>query len=174
MIWGLCLQSLVFPIGFLSEASVMSWVCYLRVGLLMEAPAGVRQKIFETLKLQGELAVMGGAFFGQFSFAGLVVNGALIGVFTALFVLSLGLLLPQIRFLDAFALQLHRSFLDLVMGLAEFTAKFRLSYLELNELDWKVRGIFILLTAFFVLSNFKKRTIGSMGRNAYVKPGVER
>ncbi len=174
MICGLFLQALVFPIGFLSEASVMSWVCYLRVCQLLQQPSGIWRKLLETLKLQGELAVMGGAFFGQFSLIGLFVNGPLIGVFTALFVISIVLFLPGISFLDGFGVQLHRSFLDVVLGLADLTSGFSLSYLELNDMDWKVRGLFILLTAYFVLSNFKKRTIEPIGRNAYVQSVVER
>lgn len=155
-IGGLFIQSLLFPIGFLSEGAVMSWVCYLRVSHLLEKPGEFRQKFMETLMIQFELAVLSGAFFGEFSLMGLAANGCLIAVFTALFVMTLVLIIPQVDIFNGFVVHLHKAFLDLVDYLAGISTQINMSYLQLNDFDWKLRGGFVVLAAFFVMINCAK------------------
>lgn len=107
------LQATFFPIGFLSEGSLMSWAAYLIV------IKGSSSRWYVT---QLKLTVLAAAAFGQLPLLGILANFVLVPVFSLLLVLGLfavaaGPALPG----RALILELHASFIEIVMALARLT-----------------------------------------------------
>lgn len=111
-------QILLFPVGFLGEATLMSWAAYLLV-LKPAAPdahglAEIRADLISAFKIQGALTLLVTVVFGQLAWIGLVANLVLIPAFPALLLTALGAaVLPELAWTPAL-LAVQRSFIALV------------------------------------------------------------
>jgi len=126
LLLGATLQTLVFPIGFVSEATLMTWGAYLMV--VHVGHAQWRQGFFfalrQTLALQLRMMVLVAGVFGQVSLLGLIANLCLVPLLGIL--LASGLLvvfLPIFRSGDLL-LAFHASFAETVSRLASLTATY--------------------------------------------------
>ncbi len=138
------LQTLFFPIGFLSEGCLMSWAAYLLV------IRGLRGRMLWT---QVQLTVMAAAAFGQLPLLGILANLVLVPVFSLLLVLGLvavicGPALPGRELI----LAMHSSFIEIVMGLGQLIEAFPWLSLSGDRLPAPCRGLFWILSAIFLLN----------------------
>ena len=186
LFWGPCsrpstyllclsLQALLFPIGFLSEGNFMSWLCSVRI---WEEYGRKRRHIwwkhgFKIFALQMELTVYGAAFFGHLSLLGLVMNPFFVGAFSALFVLSAVVILFDWMLMTQFSMSMVQSFLLTIEWASSLVVEFPWIYLNLGDFSWWVRGVFVLLTGFFVLNLLQKKSMLPKGGYAHERTTLE-
>jgi len=123
LLLGATLQTLVFPIGFVSEATLMTWGAYLMVVQVGHAQwhQGFLRALRQTLVLQMWLILLVTGVFGQVSLLGLIANLCLVPLLGVL--LASGLLVaffPFFRWGDLL-LVFHASFAEMVSRLASLT-----------------------------------------------------
>lgn len=138
------LQTVFFPIGFLSEGSLMSWAAYLLV------IRGLRGRMLWT---QVQLTVMAAAAFGQLPLLGILANLVLVPVFSLLLVLGLvavvcGPALPGRELI----LAMHASFIEIVMRLGQLIEAYPWLSLSGDRLPAVCQGVFWILSAIFLLN----------------------
>jgi predicted membrane metal-binding protein len=104
-------QLAAFPVGALGEAGVMSWCAYLIV-LATRFPADATwlQRVRLAALMQLRLTLVAAGVFGQVAVLGLVANGLFVGVFSALVVLGLLLVLWPAVPGHALGLAVHATF----------------------------------------------------------------
>lgn len=153
---GLCLgaQILLFPIGLLSEAALMSWSAYLLVGA-----AEREDPLKAALWMQTKLSIIAAAAFGQLAVAGIVLNLILVPVFTVAMLAAAALVavpdIPGGAVLSGFLL----AFQQAVAILAGFSRQY--GYVTLSGTPFLValRGAFFVASAIFVLNTLHRLTI---------------
>jgi predicted membrane metal-binding protein len=165
LLWTAFLQVLIFPIGFVSEGTLMSWVAYLLlVGRWTSASQfSVWDRIFTALWIQIELMMLVTLIFGQFALISLVANFLFVSafpvvVFCCLFLLSN----PSILFLNM-GLAFLDKYVELVCKLDELCTFWPFLSIEKNELPSWVRLIALGLSMIFVLNAFGRVSINSRG-----------
>ncbi len=157
------LQSLVFPIGFVSEGSFMSWAAYL---IVLEAfqlrPATPRAAARLVLFTQFKLTMAAAVAFGQLPLLGLVANLFLVPVFSLLLGLGLlaavvGPMLPGRNLI----LALHASFIEIVIRLGELAERFSWLFVTGEGLPVVARLGATVILAWILLNTVRNLSISS-------------
>jgi hypothetical protein len=167
----LCLmvQILLYPIGFLSEGNLMSWLCSLKITKSMNnfPKKNFLTFFLYTIFLQIELAIYSAAFFGQFSVIGILINPVMVGVFSVIFVLCVVALIVDIVVINQFVVVSIQLYLDLISKFAHFKDFLPWIYKNLDEFPWHIRGFFVVLAGIFILNFLKNSSINRKGGEAY-------
>lgn len=131
-------QTLFFPIGFVSPGAMMSWAAYL---VVIDPSRGALRK-------QVLLTAMAAAAFGQLPLLGIAANLLLVPVFSLLLVLGvLAVILPQGFLGRGLLLEMHASFIDIVMALARLIDAVPWLSLSGDALPVGARAAFWVLSA---------------------------
>lgn len=147
------LQTLLFPIGFLSEGSLMSWAAYLLV------IRGLKGRLVTT---QVQLTVMAAAAFGQLPLLGILANLVLVPVFSLLLVLGLVAVAagPALPGRDLI-LAMHASFIEIVIQLARLIDAWPWLSLSGDRLPALCQALAWVLSALFLLNTCRNLSIDS-------------
>lgn len=154
MLLGAALQTLIFPIGFVSEATLVTWGAYLLVVHVGHAEwrRGFVRGLRLTLGLQLRLMLLVFGVFGQLSFIGLVANLCLVPLLGLL--LATGLLVVFLPGLPGRALLLafHATFSECVRHVAALTVRFPWLAPEAAALPEWLRPLALLISAMLLLN----------------------
>lgn len=149
------LQALLFPIGFVGEASLMSWAAY----ILVLAPLSSVARIPGVLVSQMALTILVAAVFGQLTLVGLGANLILIPAFPLL--LSTGLLamifpgLPWVPLL----LAIQRNFIGLVHLFDALCDRWTWLSIPSDELPTLWRMVAVGISGWILLNRCRDLTI---------------
>jgi hypothetical protein len=91
LLWVFFLQSLLFPIGLVSESAAMSWLAYLLL-IYHRETSSWSSRLFEALKKQGIIVLLCGFLWGQLSLCSIGINPVIAPLFTPMLFASLLLL----------------------------------------------------------------------------------
>lgn len=152
----LCLiaQIAIFPIGLLSEASLMSWTAYLLVGA-----ASSKDPLRSVLWLQTKLCIIAAAAFGQLALFGIAINLLLVPVFTvAMLAAAMIIVAPDFwgaRVGGGFLL----AFQQTVSVLADVSRRYGYYSLMDSTGGLIVRGCLLMASGWIVLNTLRRLTI---------------
>jgi predicted membrane metal-binding protein len=166
LLLGAALQAAFFPIGFLSEASLMSWAAYL---LVIAEPkplrAPLRKQVAHALWLQLQLLVVSGACFGQLPLLGLVANGLFVSLFTLMLGLGLALLVwPGIPG-GALLVEMQTSFVAMLTQFSRLCDLWPWLALPAAAMPAAVRTGLAAASAVILLNTFRRLTISPYETN---------
>lgn len=159
-------QILIFPVGFVGEATLMSWVAYVLV--LKGEGSGVEARGWRSLcrrllplalRMQIGLTALVAAVFGQLALVGLVANLVLIPAFPVLLMTGLlALALPELPILPML-LAIQRSFIALVRlfdGLCDVVPWLSI---PADDLPTAARLVCLGISAWILLNTSRELTI---------------
>lgn len=157
-------QIMIFPLGFLSEGTCMSWVAYLVVANpVIRISSSIWRSFWSMLLLQVELMVLVTAIFGQLVVIGLVTNLLFVSVFpVVLFSCLIAILVPWPE-LTKLILEVPHNYLKLVDVFDWLTKLWPLLSIPRDQLPSWIRGLFLILSVGVVLNAFKRLSISQMG-----------
>jgi predicted membrane metal-binding protein len=157
-------QIMIFPLGFLSEGTCMSWVAYLVVANpVMGVSSSIRQSCRSLLTLQVELMVLVTAIFGQLVVIGLVTNLLFVSVFPVVLFSCLIAILAPWPDLTRLVLEVPHNYLKLVDIFDCLTKLWPLLSIPRDQLPSSIRGFFLILSVGVVLNAFKRLSISQIG-----------
>ena len=158
-------QILIFPLGFLSEGTLMSWAAYLIVVRRPLATHGcaIRSLLGHTLWIQFEMTVLVAAVFGQLIILGLAANLIFVSVFPIVIVAAMIALLHPPEIYLNLALEFPRSYVYLVSQFARLCDLWPVISLSREELPSSIRVITVAMSVIFVLNAFKRLSISREG-----------
>jgi predicted membrane metal-binding protein len=157
-------QIVIFPLGFLSEGTCMSWAAYLVVAKpVLRVSSSIKQSLWSMLTLQAELLVLVTAIFGQLVIIGLVTNLLFVSVFpVVLFSCLLAILAPWPDLARLF-LEVPQNYLKFVDIFDYLTKVWPLLSVPREQLPTWIRVFFLILSVGVVLNAFKRLSISQMG-----------
>lgn len=144
-------QCLLFPVGFLSEATLLSWAAYLLV-----LDGGWESGPF---RVQVVLSGLVTAVFGQLSIIGIFANMALIPVFSLLIAAGVWIVLLPFGPCAKFLLRCHDAFIDIVVALGSFCEKHIWLAPPPEALPVGIRIVAALLSAWTILNALRNLSI---------------
>lgn len=157
-------QILIFPLGFLSEGTCMSWVAYLVVANpAMRVSSSMWQSCWSMLTIQVELMVLVTAIFGQLVVIGLVTNLLFVSVFPVVLLSCLIAVLAPWPVLTRLVLEVPHNYLKLVDVFDCLTKLWPLLSIPRDQLPSWIRGFFLILSVGVVLNAFKRLSISQIG-----------
>jgi len=160
----LLFQIVLFPVGFISNSSFLSWGAFLLVlyfSLSLTSKVSRFSRVLSIAELQLALLGLTVTFFANASFAGLIVNVFAVPIFSFIFASALFSTifpLPIILRMTVETFQLW--FLDILEILGDLVKSY--PWLFQENLNWKIRIFTLFLTFFFTLKFFKKLSIRSL------------
>ena len=148
----LCLlscQLALFPVGFMSSSSLLSWgSCFILLCLACE-----KALLRAFILTQFLLMLLVGAVIGKISLLGLFLNPLLMPVFSFVYSSSLLILLDDFLppFIVSLVVESHRVFLYFLARLAIFPQKYPWLYLDVFSYSVCFRALLLALLSFFLL-----------------------
>ncbi len=158
------LQIFIFPLGFLSEGTCMSWAAYLVVARPpIKVQLDIRQAIVAMLSLQTELMVLVTAIFGQLILIGLVTNLLFVSVFPVILFTCLIAIISPWPALSDFALEFPHNYLRFVGLFDQLTKTWPMLSVPKDQLPPQIRSMFVVLSVWVILNAFKRLSIRQTG-----------
>jgi predicted membrane metal-binding protein len=153
-------QLAAFPVGALGEAGLMSWCAYLIVlGTRIPASAPWRRRVVLAGLMQLQLTFIAAGVFGQLAVLGLLANGLFVGIFSALVVLGLALVLWPTLPGHGLGLAIQATFVDWLARLGHLPDRWPWLWLPESVLPVPLRLAALLATAVIVLNTCRALTI---------------
>lgn len=166
-IFSFFVQALLFPIGFLSESTLMSWVAYL---CLIETSCGkmkdeikksiiqkIKQSFLSAIKQQTKLTIFAAACFAQLSVIGIIANLLFVPLFTIIFLLTFTF--PFINNSD-WALGRFRyvlnEYISIIRWLSLFCDDMPGLFINLDQTHSFWQCLFLIISCFVFLNILKK------------------
>jgi ComEC/Rec2-related protein len=152
-------QTLCFPGGFLNQASLMSWSCYLLFWeFCSEDQKSVSKFLIKSVIINVKLAVLTGMFFGNFSIAGVILNLVIVPGFSWLLFSGVFLVLVGDTFQSVaeYVLKTHHQFLNFMETIHEWLLTIP-QFIVINRSE--VRVLFLILGLYLVLNCLRKMSI---------------
>lgn len=143
-------QSLVFPVGFLGEANLMSW------GATLLVMAGTNES---ALRVQVKLTLLAAALFGQLTLLAVPGNLAFVPVFSVLLTAGFTLCLWPTAPFAPLVLAMQRTFADLVVRFGSLCDHAPWLAPPPESLPGWVRGAFVVVSATLLLNVAPKLSI---------------
>lgn len=172
----LCAQSLLFPIGFLSEGNFMSWLSSVKIArnFIDSENKKFADIIGGAIRLQIELAIYSAAFFGNLSLIGILINPLMVPAFTVVFIMCVVSLVTNMGTVNQIAIHNIENYLYLTSQFARITGELPWIYANLSEYPWFIRGFFVVLSGIISLNVLKKSSIDKKGGQTYGISNMER
>lgn len=152
LLFILIFQTMIFPIGFFTVSTLLSWLSYLIVLDMCSVSAG-KELIKKVLINQCWLMCLIGAFFGKLSIIGVFINILLVPVFSfiycAAFFLIFFKMLPG--FLVGCLVALQHAFLDVIVFFGRISVQFSFLFIDLIQYHHIIRWGVICLMLFTVM-----------------------
>lgn len=154
----LFLQILLFPVAFLDNSTLLTWVSYL---ILYYFTLNQRKSVILRLFYsQIFLALLVGVCCGKLSFLGFFVNLVIVPVFSIIYCLALGVLFDAYfpPFIFSLVLELQKVFLLFLEQVAILPQLYSWLYVDLLSYHYSLRCFLLLLFAWFfsfLLQNIK-------------------
>ena len=153
-------QIAVFPIGFLCESTIMSWLAYL---LVVEHAnlSKTGRRLFKNFRLQIVLSILMGAICGQWSILGVFANLVIIPIVPVVFGFGLLLLVPSVvpEWILSIALGIQDKFLIFICWISDLTDGWPFMVVHFNSADYLFRFFLLLLGVVFVLNSATRLSI---------------
>jgi ComEC/Rec2-related protein len=158
-------QILIFPLGFLSEGTLMSWAAYLIVVRRTLATHGwsISALLGHTLWIQFEMTVLVAAVFGQLIILGLLANLIFVSVFPVIIIAAMIALLRPPKIYLNLALEFPRNYVYLVSQFDRLCDLWPLLSLSREELPASLRAMAVVVSVIFVLNAFRRLSISTKG-----------
>jgi hypothetical protein len=145
-------QTLVYPIGFLSEGNLMSWTAYLLVAQAASAArGGLWAQLVAAAWLQLRLTIGAGAVFGQVAWLGLPANALFVPAFPVLLTSALVVLTTESPTPIRLSLGIHQGFVVVIRRAASLCDHFDWLYLAGDDVAPAVRAALVVVAAWTAL-----------------------
>lgn len=150
---ALAVQLIFYPIGFLSEATLMSWCAYI---LVIHAQSS---GFISTILLQFKLLVLNTAVFSQVSWLSLVANPIMVPIFPILLVSGFVYLAVPESIFGQLGLSIQLVFIEITEAIAGLTGKFPWLFVSAEEVSQTFRGSSLILTGVLMLNALRDLSI---------------